>query len=64
MSDDKQKRDFRDRNQINQNEDYEARYRNEKFGVTREQLAEAIAATGSTDADRVEQWLGQNPKNT
>ncbi len=56
MADDKSKRGPQDRNRINLNEDYEVRYWSEKFGVTAEQLRQAVQKVGSSAA-AVEQEL-------
>jgi uncharacterized protein DUF3606 len=58
MADDKTKRGEPDRSRINLNEDYEVTYWTEKFGVTKEQLAVAIAKVGNS-ADAVRQLLGK-----
>jgi len=50
MSDDKTKRGGEDRKRINIHEDYEVRDWSEKFGVTHQQLLEAVQAVG----DKVE----------
>jgi 5'-3' exonuclease len=56
MSDDKTNANGQDRNRISVNEDYELRDWSEKFGVTPEQLKEAIAAVGDR-ADQIESHL-------
>ncbi len=56
MSDDKSNRGPQDRSRINVNEDYELDYWSKKFGVTREQLKEAVKAVG-VGADAVEAHL-------
>ena len=45
-----------DRNRININEDYEVRDWSKKFGVSKEQLKEAVQAVGD-QADKVEAHL-------
>ena len=57
MSDDKTHTRTPDRDRINLSEDYEVRYWTEKFGVTAEQLREAVEAVGSS-ADAVRKRLG------
>jgi hypothetical protein len=47
MADDKSKRGQQDRNRINLNEDYEVQYWCEKFGVSPEQLRQAVQKVGS-----------------
>lgn len=56
MSDDKTNRGPQDRSRIAMNENYEVRYWTEKFGVSAEDLARAVAAVGNS-ADAVEQYL-------
>jgi hypothetical protein len=56
MSDDLSNRGGRDRQRIDVNQDYELRDWSEKFGVSKEQLKEAVQAVGN-EADRVEQHL-------
>jgi hypothetical protein len=51
MDDDLESRGPADRDRINMNEDWEVRYWTGKFGVTREQLADAVRAVGSMSAD-------------
>ena len=46
MSDDKSKRDFRDRDRINVNEPYELQYWCEKFGISKEKLRQIVEKTG------------------
>jgi NACalpha-BTF3-like transcription factor len=56
MSDDKNKRDARDRNQVAGDEDFELDYMVEKLNVTREQVREAIREVGN-NRDKVEAYL-------
>lgn len=56
MSDDKNKQDARDRNQVAGNEDYEIDYLVKKLGVTREQVKEAIKAVGN-NREQIEAYL-------
>lgn len=56
MSDDKTKSGGQDRTRINVNEAYELRDWSKKFGVTPEQLKEAVNAVG-TNAAEVEAHL-------
>ena len=60
MADNKDKTDFRDRSEINTNEDYEVRYWSEKFGVSAEELKEAVKSTGSNSAKKIEEYLSNN----
>lgn len=56
MSDDKTKTGGQDRTRINVNEAYELDHWSKKFGITREQLKEAVARAGDR-ADAVEEFL-------
>jgi hypothetical protein len=56
MADDLKNRGGRDRTRIDVNQDYELRDWSKKFGVTKEQLKEAVQAVG-TEADKVEEHL-------
>lgn len=56
MADDKSQAHGQDRQRIDVNEDYELRDWSRKFGVTPEQLKEAVRAVGD-QADRVELHL-------
>lgn len=56
MSDDLSKRGGSDRARININQEHEVRYWAEKFGVSPEQLRDAVGAVGDR-ADRVEDRL-------
>jgi len=56
MADDKSKTGGQDRQRINVNEDYELRDWAAKFGVTTEQLKQAVAQVGDRAAE-VEQFL-------
>jgi hypothetical protein len=56
MSDDKTNASGQDRKRINVNQDYELRDWSKKFGVTPDQLKEAVAAVGD-QADKVESYL-------
>ncbi|RWB02242.1 DUF3606 domain-containing protein [Mesorhizobium sp.] len=47
MADDKSKRDFRDRNRVSADEDYELEYFARENGVTIEQVRELIEANGN-----------------
>ncbi|MCX2429883.1 DUF3606 domain-containing protein [Pedobacter sp. GR22-10] len=59
MADDKNKRDARDRNQVAAGEDYELAYLEEKLGVSRQQVKDAIAAVGN-NREKVEEYLSKN----
>ena len=59
MSDDKTKSGGQDRTRINIHEDYELNDWAKKFGITKEQLIDAVGIAG-TDAKKVEDHL----KNT
>lgn len=56
MSDDKHHSGGQDRTRIDVNEDYELRDWSKKFGVTPQQLREAVKAVG-TQASQVQQYL-------
>jgi len=56
MSDNLQNRSGSDRKRIDVNQDYELRDWSKKFGVSADQLKEAVQAVG-TQADRVEEYL-------
>jgi hypothetical protein len=56
MADDLKKAGGQDRARINVNEDYELRDWSKKFGVTKDELKEAVAAAGDR-ADAVEKHL-------
>ena len=56
MSDDRTQRHGQDRQRINVNEDYELRDWARKFGVSPEELKEAVKAVGDR-ADKVEELL-------
>jgi hypothetical protein len=58
MADNKQNRGQQDRSRINVNEDYELRYWTEKFGVSAEELREAVKKHG-TSPEAVRNGLGQ-----
>jgi hypothetical protein len=59
MADDKTKRASQDGNLISLTENYEIDYWTEKFGVSRERLAEAIRAVGHS-ADKVSTYLDED----
>lgn len=56
MSDDRKQRGGQDRERINVGQDYELRDWAKKFGVSADQLKEAVQAVG-TSADAVEKHL-------
>jgi predicted nucleotidyltransferase len=56
MADDLKNRGGRDRQRIDVNQDYELRDWSDKFGVSKEELKEAVKAVGD-DASKVEQHL-------
>jgi hypothetical protein len=61
MADDKNKKDFRDRNRIAADEDYELDYVANEHGVSRQKVLDAIDAVGN-DRQKVEQFLKDNNK--
>lgn len=58
MTDNKNLQDGRDRSKVNGSESYELSYIEEKLGVSREQVREAIEAVGNNRED-VEAWLNK-----
>lgn len=56
MSDNKNMQDGRDRSKVNGNESYELSYLEEKIGVSRDQVREAIDTVGNSRA-KVEEYL-------
>lgn len=56
MADDKTLRGPQDRSRVSLSEDYEVSYWTGKFGVSKDQLAEAVNAVGNS-ADAVERHL-------
>jgi hypothetical protein len=56
MADDKTNRGSPDRDRINLSQEHEVRYWSEKFGVSAEQLKDAVRQAGPT-ADAVERQL-------
>lgn len=63
MSDDLRKRGGQDRTRIDVNQDYELRDWAKKFGVTPQQLKEAVKAVGDRAAD-VEKHLNRGGDTT
>lgn len=59
MSDDKNNRGPQDRSRINTSEDYELDYWTAKFGVSRDELRNAVDQVGSS-AEAVEEYLQNN----
>jgi hypothetical protein len=59
MSDDKNNRGGQDRSRINTSEDYELDYWTEKFGVSRDELRNAVGQVGNS-ADAVEEYFNGN----
>ncbi len=59
MSDDMKNRGAQDRARINLSEDHEVRYWTQALGVSKEQLAAAVHAVGSS-ADKVRAHLGKH----
>ncbi|MFC3070265.1 DUF3606 domain-containing protein [Phenylobacterium soli] len=58
MADDKSKRGGQDRDRINMGEDYEVRYWTDKFGVSEDELRDAVDKVGDR-ARAVAQELGK-----
>ncbi len=59
MSDDKTKKDQRDRNKVARGEKYELAYLEDKLNVSREQIEKAIEHVGN-DRNKVEEYLKKN----
>ena len=59
MSDDKNKQDGRDRNQVGADQDYEVQYMADKLNASKERVKEAIKAVGN-DRQKIEEYLSQN----
>jgi hypothetical protein len=57
MSDDKTKSGSPDRDRISTSEDYEVRYWADKFGVSHEELKNAVKESGSNSPKTVEEYL-------
>jgi|LakMenEpi03Aug12_release.lakeMendotaPanAssembly.Ray.scaffolds.fasta_scaffold4108721_1 hypothetical protein len=62
MSDDKTKKDYRDKTRINTSEPYEVAYWTKKWDISSQQLTGAIRATDSTSVKKVEEYLKKNKK--
>jgi hypothetical protein len=60
MADDLKDRGARDRSRVNAHEDYEVRYWTEKWGVTKDQLVEAVERAG-VSVQAVARTLKSNP---
>ena len=54
MADDKSKRDFRDRDRVSADEDYEIRYFAKEAGITPEQVRDLIRQHGNQRATLLE----------
>jgi len=57
MSDNTSKTGSPDRDRISTTEDYEVRYWSEKFGVSKDELINAVNASGSNSPEKVEAYL-------
>jgi len=62
MSDNKSKKDGRDRSQVSGSEDYEVQYFKDKMNVSAEEVKEAIQETGSNDRKKLEEYLNDKHK--
>lgn len=62
MSDDKNKKDYHDRNQVSGSEDYEIQYFKDQLGVSAQQVRDAIKETGSNDRKTLEAYLKNKHK--
>jgi uncharacterized protein DUF3606 len=58
MPDDKEKRDYRDRDRINVHQEHELRYWTKELGVTPEKLKETVVKVGVMTSD-VRRELGK-----
>ena len=59
MADNKNIQDGRDSSKVDSHEDYELSYLQEKLGVSRDKIREAIKAVGNS-RDKVEEYLQKN----
>jgi hypothetical protein len=59
MADDKSKRGPQDRSKVSLSEDYEVQYWTQKWGVSAEQLRDAVKKAGSSSVDAVAKALGK-----
>lgn len=59
MVDDKTKKDGRDDSQVSSSDINELSYLEEKLGISREEVQQAIAAVG-TNREKVEEYLRKN----
>ena len=57
MSDNKHKKDYRDKTRINTGEPYEVNYWTKKWHISSQQPTGAIRATDSTSVKKVEEYL-------
>ncbi|WEA01770.1 DUF3606 domain-containing protein [Mucilaginibacter sp. SJ] len=62
MSDNKNKKDARDRNKVSGSENYEIQYFKDKMGVSSQAVTGAIRATGSNDRKVLEKYLKDKQK--
>jgi len=60
MADDRTKRGSQDRQRISLSDDYEVRYWSQKWGVSKEELADAVRKAEPM-ADSVAKQLGKEP---
>ena len=60
MADDRTKRGSHDRQRISLSDDYEVRYWSQKWGVSKEELADAVRKAGPM-ANSVAKQLGKEP---
>lgn len=62
MTDNKTKKDGRDRSKVSGSENYEVQYFKEKLGVSSQAVTGAIRATGSNDRKTLEAYLKKKHK--
>lgn len=61
MSDNKDLQDYRDRQRVSGEQDYEVNYLADELGVSGEQVKQAIAEVGN-DRTKIEEYLAANRK--
>ncbi len=57
MADNKNKTDYRDRSQVSSSEQYELDYWSKKWGITQDELKEAITQSGTNSVEKLEKYL-------
>lgn len=59
MADNKDKKDYRDRSQVNSNEHYEVEYWSKKWNITPDELKETIKNSGTNSVEKLQKYLNQ-----